>query len=89
MVVFSKYTKQRIFLKFRSIINLPGPSQLESAIIFTLQCFIYSTSLFYVCKASAIVVPHTVCACVYEDIVHVCAHAYMHRPYNMQDKAGH
>ena len=27
-------------------------------------------------------------ASVYVAIVHVCAHAYVHRPYNMQDNAG-
>ena len=33
-----------------------GPSQLESAISFTLQCFIYMYSLFHIRTASAIMV---------------------------------
>ena len=42
--------------KVRSAINLSGPSQLESAILFTLQCFIYLS--FYVHKARAIMLLH-------------------------------
>ena len=41
--------------KLEALQAYPGPSQLESAILFTLQCFVYSP--FHVRTASAIMVP--------------------------------
>ena len=66
------FTK-RFVRKLEALFAYPGPSQLESAILFTLQCFVYSP--FHVCRASVITVQHK--RTRYEAIA--CAHTYMHR----------